>query len=234
MKNRIVGIHQPNFMPWMGFFNKIYRSDIFVLIDDVQFAKGSVCNRTKLKNNEGKEVWLTVPVRFDNGSASTFNQTKIADSQWHKKALNLIKSCYIQAPYYKQYLPELENIFVDDHPSLASLNCALIKYFCRKFGIATPIHLQSELSMDFGKKNFLNLGITRHFNGNIYLSGTGAKKYNDHKLFEENNVTIQYLNYEQPQYRQLYGNFIEGLSVVDLLFNEGEAGSAFIKLNQKD
>ena len=108
MKDLAIGIHQPNFMPWMGFFYKINQSDIFVLIDDVQYVKGSVCNRTKIKSNTGEPVWLTVPVTLENGTTSTFNETKLANPLWGKKALNLIKASYIKAPYFQSFFSEIE------------------------------------------------------------------------------------------------------------------------------
>jgi hypothetical protein len=227
-----VGIHQPNFMPWMGYFNKIHRSDIFVIIDDVQFAKGSVCNRCKIKNNMGEEVWLTVPVRPENGSASTFNEMKIAEPAWHHKALNLLKASYIKAPYFNTYYPVIENLFKKEYNSLAEMNITLIRFFCDSLHINTPIYIQSQIPEEFGKKNDLNLGITKHFKGDIYLSGGGAKKYNDHDLFLQQGVSIEYQEYKVPMYNQINGNFIEGLSIIDTLFNEGEKSASLVCINK--
>src|SRR5579859_3080262 len=224
----IVGIHQPNFMPWMGFFNKICLVDEFVLIDEVQYVRGSVCNRTKVKNNMGDAVWLTVPVNLENGSASTFNQAKIADPNWQKKALNLIKASYLKTPFFRLYFPEIEELLSRDYSSLAKLNIALINFFCVKFAIDTPIHIQSELGIEFGKKNYLNLGITMHFKGNVYLSGGGARKYNDDSLFLKEGIELRYQDFKAPRYGQANGEYIEGLSILDLLFNEGEKGRRYI------
>jgi len=228
MKELIVGIHQPNFMPWIGFFNKIYRSDTFVLIDDVQYAKGSLCNRTKIKNNMGEGVWLTVPVTLENGSTSTFNQVRIAEEKWHKKALNLIRSSYLKAPYFELYYPEIEKLLSLNYESLARLNIAMINFFCEKFAITTPLQIQSQISASFGKKNYLNLEITQHFGGTTYLSGAGARKYNDPSLFKDAGIDLRYQDFVSQSYKQVNGNFIEGLSVMDLLFNEGENGRIYI------
>jgi hypothetical protein len=228
--NIVIGIHQPNFMPWAGYFNKIYRSSIFVIIDEVQFAKGSVCNRTKIKNNQGETVWLTVPVAFENGSQSTFNQTKIADRNWYHKALNLNKASYINSPYFSSIYPEIELLFKNEYDSLAGLNIALIKYFCRKLNISTPIHIQSSLGKEFGKKNDLNLGITKYFNGDVYLSGNGAKKYNDENLFLANDVKIQYLDFVSSAYEQINGPYVENLSILDLFFNINSEAEKLVKI----
>lgn len=229
MTNVTVGIHQPNFIPWMGFFSKIYRSDVFVLIDDVQYVTGSVCNRTKIKNNIGQAVWLTVPVKLDNGSLSTFRETRIADPKWFHKALNLIKASYVKAPYFASYFPDIERQLSMPYESLAAMNVSLIKFFCDIFSIGTPIYRQSETGVEFGKKNELNLGITLHFNGTVYLSGNGARKYNDPELFEKNGILLRYVDYTAPSYKQINGPFIEGLSVLDVLFNEGADASRHVK-----
>jgi hypothetical protein len=120
-------------------------------------------------------------------------------------------------------------MFKRPYESLAQFNITLIKYFCEQFQITTPIHIQSELNIPLGKKNFLNLGITQHFNGTTYLSGNGARKYNDHDLFREHGIEIVYNDFKPSRYQQLHGEFVEGLSAIDLLFNEGRAGASYIK-----
>ena len=231
MSQRIVGIHQPNFLPWQGFFNKIYASDVFVLIDEVQFVKQSVCNRTKILAANGEETWFTVPVKFDNGSASNFLETRLAEPTWFKKGLNLIKSSYITAPFYKEYFPTIEELLSGPYASIAEMNIALIQYFCELYKISTPVYQQSKMGVEFGKKNLLNLGITQHFHGTIYLSGNGARKYNDHELFESNNIEIRYQQFNpQPYPQQWRKEFLPGLSILDLLFNVGPEGERFIKV----
>jgi hypothetical protein len=230
MSEKIVAIHQPNFLPWLGFFNKIYTSDVFVVIDEVQFVKQSICNRTKILAANGEPAWLTVPVKFDNGSNSNFLETHIADPLWYKKGLNLIRSSYITAPFYKQYHERLEEMLSASYDSIATMNFTLIKFFCQVYNITTPIYRQSEMGIQFGKKNLLNLGITQHFNGNIYLSGNGARKYNDSALFESHHIEIRYQSFTPQAYPQQWSKeFIPGLSVIDLLFNVGAEGERFIK-----
>lgn len=230
MKNKIVAIHQPNFIPWIGYFNKIAQSDIFVLIDDVQFEKGSVCNRNKIKSNIGEEVLLTVPVKLSKGSRQTFREIEIAyDQKWQRKTLNYLKVYYQKAKYFDNYFADLTSIFNPRYNNLAELNIALIKYICVKLEIKTKIFTQTNLKKDFEKKNYLNMNICKYFNVNIYLSGQGAKKYNDEKLFNDNGIEIVYQKFNHPIYPQLWGDFIPNLSIIDLLFNCGPESKYFFE-----
>lgn len=212
----------------MGFFNKIYRADLYVLIDEVQYAAGNVCNRNKIKNTAGQAVWLTVPVTLEKGSASTFRETKIADPNWHRKGLNLVRESYRKAPFFQEYFPQLQSLLSAQYESLAAMNVTLIKHLCEVLGISTPIHLQSEAGVEFGKKNMLNIGIVKHFNGTIYLSGQGARKYNDHDAFREHGLEIEYQEYTAPQYPQINNGFIEKLSVIDLILNVGPDSAKYV------
>ena len=219
----VVSIHQPNFLPWIGYFSKIAQSDTFVLIDHVQFIKGAVCNRNKIKANSGKEILLTVPVKLSNGAYQAFNEIEIDYGQkWQPKILNLIKAHYQKAQYFEKYYVLFAEILNEKHPNLASLNIDLIKAICSVLKISTPIYIASELDTDFGKRNDMNLNIVKYMNGDIYLSGHGAKKYNNENLFSENKIILQYLDFVSPIYPQLWGEFIPDLSIIDILFNVGE------------
>lgn len=217
------GIHQPNFLPWLGYFYKIHKSDHFVLIDNVQFIKGSVCNRAKIKNNQGAEIWLTVPVKGNKGSYVNYNELELDYTQkWAVKMINQLNAAYVKAPYFDMFFNPLSDLLKQEHKSLADLNITLIKYICGQLGIKTPMSVASELAIDFGRKNDLNLNICKYFKANIYLSGTGAKKYNDEALFKNEGIAVEYSDFVHPVYPQQFGTFIPGLSIVDLLFNCGQ------------
>jgi len=218
----IVAIHQPNFIPWLGFFKKISMADIFVIIDDVQFVKGSICNRNKIKNNQGQAMWITLPVSNKKGLKINFNEIEIDYNQkWQIKMLNQIKSSYSKAPYFNKYFAEIEEIFETNFNVLSEINIELIRYFCKSLEINTPIKVTSELDQNFGISNERNLNITKHFKGTTYLSGAGAKKYNNEELFLHNNIKLLYLEYDHPIYKQQWGEFQSQLSILDLLLNEG-------------
>ncbi len=229
----IVSIHQPNFLPWLGFFNKIASSDVFVLLDNVQFVKGHICNRNKIKNNQGKAVWITVPVSQKKGTTINFNELGIDYNQkWGNKILNQLRGSYGAAPNFKKYMGDLEELLISKtYTSLADLNISLIRYCCAQLNIDTRIEIASEQNIDFGSQNEQNLNICLHFGGDTYLSGEGAKKYNDENLFTGAGVSLIYQDFDHPVYSQLYNEFVPNLSVIDLLMNEGVESGRFFKID---
>ena len=223
----IVSIHQPNFMPWLGYFHKIAQSDVFVLIDQVRFVKGHIVNRNKIKNNHGEAVWLTVPIRMSKGSAQNINEIEVDPGhKWRARQYNLLRAFYQKTPFFDAYFPEIKELLQQDYESLAGLNIAVIRYFCSKLNIATKLVVASELGQEFGAKNDLNLNICSYFNADIYLSGTGAKKYNDESLYEDKGMKIVYQEFQHPTYTQPHGDFLSHLSALDALFNCGAEQTA--------
>lgn len=218
-----VAIHQPNFLPWLGYFHKIARADTFVFIDHVEFVKGHICNRNKIKNNQSEAVWITVPVKHDKGLSVNYNELKIDYSQqWGVDILNQFRGSYAGAPYYKRYFDILEGYLREkEYPSLAALNIDLIAFCCEELNIDTRLEVVSEQGKDFGEKNEMNVNICNHFGADTYLSGQGAKKYNDEELFRENGIKLVYQQFEHPEYPQQHKGFVPNLSVIDLLMNCG-------------
>jgi hypothetical protein len=218
----IVSIHQPNFLPWPGYFNKIVNSDIFVVIDNVQYVKGHIINRNKIKDNNAKASWLTVPVKISKGSEQLINEIEIDYShKWQQKNLNRLKSYYEKSKFFDKYFPVLKQCFCKQYSNLADFNIELIQYICSELKINTPIYITSDLQEDFGERNYLNLNICKYFKADTYLSGIGARKYNDENLFRMNAIKLKYQEFTSPVYPQLHGEFIPNLSIVDLLLNCG-------------
>ncbi len=229
----IVGIHQPNYIPWIGYFHKILASDLFVLIDQVQFVKGHVCNRNKIRDKNGREITLTVPVRMSKGAYQSFNEIEIDyDQKWQKSHLNLIKNAYLKADFFEEYFELFSEIINVKYSNLAELNIKIIKFVCDELQIKTPLITASEIPVDFGRKNEMNLGIVKHFGGTVYLSGCGgARQYNDERLFADNGVKIEYQQFVHPVYKQIGEEFIPNLSVLDLLFNCGKNSGYYLNAN---
>lgn len=230
-----VAIHQPNFLPWLGYFYKIHSADKFVIIDNVQFVKGSICNRNKIKSNNGEAMWLTLPVQRKKGLLINFNELKISENlKWQTKMAKQIEAAYQKTEYFNQYYDALISILNDEYSSLADINIRFIKYFCKILQIETPIYITSEVNQNFGKNNQLTMGITKHFKGDIYLSGMGAKKYNDETLFKKNKIKLVYIEYIHPIYPQVNGPFISHLSIIDLIFNCGSQSRDILLHSKKD
>ena len=219
----IVGIHQPNLLPWLGFFNKIKDCDVFVLIDQVQFVKGSYCNRLKYKKQDGESAWLTMPVQYSLGQS--FQEVGIVDNKsFLKKMKAVLQSNYAKAPFYTGISNELMVLLDREFQNLADLNIVLIEWVCNGLGLQTKLVLQSEIRKQFGKNNELTTGLTAYLGGDVYLSGTGAKKYNDPELFQDRGLSLVYQEYTQPTFNQVNGEFVGGLSVLDALMNVGFEG----------
>lgn len=217
---KIVGIHQPNFIPWLGYFSKIRQSDAFVILDNVDIVTGTadaITNRTKIKNQQGS-IWLTVPMK--KGESKKISGVKMDNAQnWKSKHLKTIEMSYGKAPYFKEIYPWICDIYTMETDSMNVFNIEIIKRFCAKFGIETEMYIASELDIRSEDKNQRLVEIIKKIGGNVYLSGNGARSYNDVELFKTNGIELTYTNFSPPVYNQINGEFIAGLSTLDYLMN---------------
>ncbi len=225
-----VAIHQPNFLPWLGYFDKIKKADHFVFLDDVAFVKGHICNRNKIKTQEGEARWLTVPVNHKKGLSVNFNELELSsDPKWRPKIINILRGNYSKAPFFKDYIDDFEKIIKQKaHRTLADLNIELIKHFCYLLEIDTDFSRSSIIEEDLGAKNERNINIVRHAGGDVYLSGQGAKKYNDPEAYEKAGIKLEYQEFEHPEYPQVGEEFVPNLCVLDLIFNCGPESKNYL------
>jgi len=216
----IVAIHQPNFLPWIGYFYKMYKSDIFVFLDNVQFSKNSYQNRVKIKTSQGAQ-WLTLPVFHKFGQLT--KDVRINNNEkWKEKHLKTIELNYKKAPYFNQIYDLLVKVYTNNKWELMTdFNIELITAICNFLDIKTKTIRASSLNTS-GSATELLIDIVKKVGGDIYLSGKGGMKYQDENRFKEESITLIYTNFKHPVYPQLWGEFIEGLSIIDLLFNCGE------------
>tara|TARA_R110002050_G_scaffold159393_3_gene288828 strand:+ start:3569 stop:4246 length:678 start_codon:yes stop_codon:yes gene_type:complete len=217
----IVSIHQPNYIPWIGFFNKILLSDVYVVFDDVQFPRGKdYANRNQIKTNNGK-IWLTIPV-IGKSDLKPWNQIKINKNGWVDKHLANIESFYIKSPYFNKYYPEIKNIYLKDHNLLMDLTLELIKYFLKSLNKEVNIVLSSDIKTNLKGLDKI-LYILKYLKTTKYISGDGegSRRYIDENLFKKNNMELIWQNYKHPVYKQQFGEFMPYMSILDLLFNEG-------------
>lgn len=210
---------QPGYLPWLGFFDQLYKSDVFVVYDDVQYDKHGWRNRNRIKTPQGVQ-WLTVPV-FSKG-LPLIKDIKIDNKEnWGKKHLQGIKQNYSKAPFFDRYIGFFEGLYDKEWNYLIDLDMEIIDYFTDTLGIKTKRVFSSELGIS-GTQTERLIDVCRHFNADSYLTGDSAKNYLDENLFKEAKIELIYHNYKHPPYRQLYGEFIPYLSAVDLFFNEGD------------
>ena len=228
----IVAIHQPNFLPWPGFFHKMLLADRFVFLDNVQYVKNALFNRNKIKTPHGVQ-YLTVPVHLS-GHRQPYNRVRIAPGgkhRWIKKHLKTIAFAYQKAPFYAQYFPALASIYGQSWERLVDLNLALIRFVAHCLDIQTPTTLASEIDV-CGLSSPRLIALCRHFNAAAYLSGDGSP-YLDQALFNDAGVQVRFQEFVYPVYPQINGAFVSHLSMLDLLFNSGPAGKTIILKHQR-
>jgi hypothetical protein len=224
MSNTIVGIHQPNFFPWLGFFEKILKSDAFVFLDNVQYSHGSWTNRVKIVNQK-KPVWITCPV-IHKGQHQTIQEIKIDDNQpWREKINNLIALNYSKSDFYSENYRFISDMIGRQEPMISGFNIKNIKAICDILDIETKFILQSEVSTS-KKATELIIEITQSVGGTSYICGSGSRNYQDDQKFSENNITLIHQDFVHPQYQQKSNaEFIGGLSIIDALLNCGIDGT---------
>ena len=224
-----VCIHQPDFIPWLGFFDRLVQSDVFIILDDVQFIRRGWQNRDKIKTTKGAE-WLTLPVekksRYDQKIIDVVLQQE--PSSWREKHIKTIKSAYGRAPYFSQIMPEIESIYHRPHKLLSEFNFDFIKYLCAKLCIDIDIYFSSELEAN-GKSSERLSNLTKAIGGSVYLTGLGSKDYLDEDIFLDAGIRVEWQNFIQPIYPQLHGEFIPGLSAIDALMNCGDLTSSLLQ-----
>lgn len=213
----IVSIHQPNYLPWIGYFYKIAHSDVFVLLDDVDFSVGDFTNRNKIRTSQGW-MWLTVPIKHP-VRGTRIKDIEISGDTWRRKHSKSISQNYGKT---ERFDPEVLSFYERDYSKLCDLNTALIEWILGKLRIATVLVAQSSLGAWNLKGSQLLLEIVKAVGGDTYLSGKGASEYIEASIFAEGRVELTYQKFEHPRYRQCYEPFLPNMSIIDALFCEGE------------
>jgi hypothetical protein len=215
-----LGILQPGYLPWLGFFEQLYRTDLFVIYDDVMFDKGGWRNRNRIKTSNGL-CWLTVPVIKENLLSTAVKDVLINNAtDWRKKHFLTLCQNYRRAPCFKEVLPVIEETYQIPWEKLIDLDMFLIRKCMAMMGIEKPLLFSSELEAQ-GDRNSRLVNICTQLGADIFYEGKAGESYIDNALFLKEGVTVVFQNYRHPVYSQLYGDFIPYLSVVDLLFNYG-------------
>lgn len=211
--------HQPNLLPYLGVFYKMYKSDVFVLDDDVQYSTDGLHNSNYLKIN-GERNKFTVPVSFNHGSL--INEVKISYTKnWDKKLLRTLELNYKKAPFFEDCYEMAQRHISKKHEMLVDLNIGFIKEIAERLKLNCKIVIASETVPTTLKKNDRNIYQCKSLGGTIYYSGQGGKEYNDEELYKKNRIKIAYSSYTPFPYSQLGNRFVENLSVLDYLMNQG-------------
>ncbi len=219
----IYSVHQPQYLPWLGFFDKIDKSDVFVFLDNVDYKHREFQNRNKIRTKDGW-IWLTVPVIYHRGKK--IRGIEIDNSRdWRNQHLKSIKSWYSRAEYFDKYFLFFEDLYSKDWNKLCDLNMAVIDFCLKSLKIDKPVYLESELNAG-GEKTQRIINIGKKLNCDVYFSGSGGRDYLEEDKFLEHKIELRYQDFSNPVYRQQFlakkDDFVPGMSVIDLLFNEGD------------
>lgn len=217
-----IAIHQPEHLPWLGFFHKINMADIFVVLDNVQYRRRYFQNRNKIRTKSG-ELYITVPVVRANRDALLIKEVRIFrnDLKWKRKNIESIFNAYSKAKYFNDYADKIREIYLRDYELLINMNLEFIKYLMQVLRIKTEIILSSSLKVN-GRKENLIMNICKELKADTYISGISGKNYLNTQDFKEAGIKLIYQEFHHPIYKQLYEPFLSCMSVIDLLFNYGD------------
>ena len=220
---KVCAIHQPNFFPWLGYFYKIAKSDVFVILDTVDIEIGTadaITNRTRIKTSSGVQ-WITVPVK--KGESKLIKDIAIDNTRkWRETMLKTIFFQYKKSQNFDSFYPVVVDLLNYTTDSLSEYNVHIIESMSKYMGLETKIVLASGMNNLSDDRNMRLIDICRQNGCDTYLSGNGGRKYHDEQLFVDNGVVVKYTDFVHPEYMQLHGDFVKGLSAIDYCFNDGK------------
>lgn len=223
-----VAIHQPNFFPWLGYFNKLFLCDVFIFLDDVQFSKtgGTWSNRVKLLVS-GESRWVTAAIdRNYSGERIIREMRFLAKSPWRQKFIKTLEANYRRHPYYIETMELVQPLILNPESNIAVYNMHAVVTIAENMGVNKNKFYYSSEYKAKGNSNELLCDLTLKAGGDIYLSGDGAGGYQQESTFENHNIQLEQQNFQHPKYIQ-HGRegFVPGLSVIDALMNLGISGT---------
>jgi|LauGreDrversion4_1035100.scaffolds.fasta_scaffold142186_2 hypothetical protein len=226
----ILSIMQPTFNPWLGYFDMMDQSDVFVIYDDVQLSKQSWQVRNRIKT-AGGELYLSIPYL----KTDSYRDLLIYNAQtnetllWREKHLKSIENSYRRAPFFSEVFPFLKGIYEQDNKTVASFTANMIRRIVSIIGIETNLINSSDLGINGGSKDMRLVNFCQHFHAGSYLSPQGSAVYIEEKSpggeFAKAGIEVYYHEYKHPVYNQVHGDFIPYMGVIDLLFNLGFSNS---------
>ena len=226
--NKIL-ITQSNYIPWKGYFDSIAQSDVFVVYDDMQYTKRDWRNRNLIKTQNGTK-WLSIPIDVKGKYLQKINESTVSDPQWNRNHYNILIDNYRKAKCFNEVKNFIEHLYLTNQSVyLTEINIYFITQICNFLGIHCNIKLSSEFELVEGKTEKL-VGICKQLNGTNYLTGPAAKEYLDEELFSNADINIQYFDYSNyREYDQIFPPFVHAVSIIDLIFSEGNNAKFFLK-----
>ena len=222
----IVAVHQPHFLPWLGYLDRMLQADLFIVLDHVQFERRNYQNRTRILI-DGQPHWLTVPVIQQSQQERVLdkkidNPERVELRWWGASHFQTLRYAYRKAPYFETYAPTLRKFLESRWERLVDLDQVLLEYLRDVLDIQTPLVSSSELGVD-GRRSELILNLCKAVKADTFMTGMGASRsYLDRQAFADAGIEVTCQAFEHPQYQQCGGmDFAPGLSALDLLFNHG-------------
>ena len=225
-----IAILQSNYIPWKGYFDIINSVDEFIIYDDAQYTVRDWRNRNIIKTKNGLK-WLTIPVLVKNRRYQKINETRIADNKWASKHWESIKHSYSSSPFFDDYNDIFEKAYQEckELDFLSDVNRFFLEIINSILGIGTTIS-DSSLYVIEGDRNQKIISICKQAGADVYLSGPSAKNYVEEEIFEKAGIKLCWADYKDyPEYCQKYPPFEHNVSILDLILNEGEKVSLFMK-----
>ncbi len=214
----IVTAHQPAYLPWLGYLEKIIQSDVYVYMDSVQFEERSFINRNRIKTARGPQ-WLTIPVKSKGHREQTMMTLEIDNgTNWRKEHLKTIFYNYKKAPYFDERYPKLEQLYAQEYGLLVDLCWDHLQFWLQEIGVEKKIVKLSSLPTS-NKKSGLILDICMQLQATSYISGALGKGYLEEEAFESADIKIIFQDFIPPVYKQLWGEFVPNLSIIDYWMN---------------
>jgi len=213
-------------MPWPGFFHKWMLADAFVILDTVQYHKNEWQNRNRIKTAQG-EQWITVPVTYR--FPQRINEVGIAQNNWAKKQITSIEQAYAKSPFLDDYWVPIKNVLQKKHTKISLLNTEIIEVLGEQLGCTSPLLLASDLPIEEEDPSQRLIAISKHLEGDCYLSGAEGRNYLETPLFRAAGLSLMFQNVSPPTYPQLHGDFIPCLSALDVLLNMGEDAKEIVR-----
>lgn len=222
----LVAIHQPNYLPWSGFFHKWMSADVLVLLDTVQYHKQEWQNRNRIKTAQGPR-WLTVPVHYRFGQS--IREVKIADRPWARKHIMSIEQAYAGALHLNDFWPPVKRQLECSWQKLSDLNTAVIRCLGELLGIKVPVVMASQFDVHETDPTGRLIALCRRLGADAYLSGQAGKNYLTREHFAAAGLDLVFQQVQPPVYPQLHGEFVPALSSLDMLLNIGPQSANIIR-----
>jgi len=223
----ILSVHQPQYLPWLGFFNKLAKSDYFIFLDNVQYKKREFQNRNMILTARGP-LRLTVPVKTKGKYTQLVKDVEVDNSEnWRKDHFESLRSNYCKAPFFKEHEVFFNSVYSKEWLKLSELNIYITMYVISYLQLPVKVLFESALAVE-GLKTDRIINLCRKTGATVYLSGQGAKDYLEETKFKENKIRLEYQDFKHPVYEQLHPGFVPCLSIVDLLFNKGKESAKII------